>query len=265
MNDLVIRGYDMYASSVNQTKVRSLLAPVGAVFNLIYNDIAASSSPEEALSTDNLWRELYAKDGSHPSISGSYLAACVLYATITNESPVGLVGVTGPTAAKATALQQMAHEAVFVNASVASNFKEVEGSYSPSDPDVQGLVAEIHDGFVMWPVGIRTPLRRKGKQLQMFFHGDRYVGSFSNGVISWSDGDVWRRIAAGGEAVDFAHFVNKKIRLARRQEIRHTEPTAQVYNVRGSGSQARTSPKRIVHINPRAQHMHPSVGKGKRS
>jgi hypothetical protein len=34
--------------------------------------------------------KLYAKDGSHPSRGGTYLAACVFYATLTGKSPVGL-------------------------------------------------------------------------------------------------------------------------------------------------------------------------------
>lgn len=33
--------------------------------------------------------ELYAGDGSHPSPAGSYLAACVIYATLSGTSPVG--------------------------------------------------------------------------------------------------------------------------------------------------------------------------------
>lgn len=35
---------------------------------------------------------LFASDGSHPSAAGSYLAACVFFATITGKSPVGLPG-----------------------------------------------------------------------------------------------------------------------------------------------------------------------------
>ncbi len=34
--------------------------------------------------------ELYIEDGSHPSPAGTYLAACVFYATIIGRSPVGL-------------------------------------------------------------------------------------------------------------------------------------------------------------------------------
>jgi hypothetical protein len=36
--------------------------------------------------------ELYFPDGSHPSPAGSYLAACVLYATLFHQNPVGLPG-----------------------------------------------------------------------------------------------------------------------------------------------------------------------------
>lgn len=32
---------------------------------------------------------LYTRDGSHPNAAGSYLAACVIYAMLTGESPVG--------------------------------------------------------------------------------------------------------------------------------------------------------------------------------
>ena len=34
--------------------------------------------------------QLWQEDGSHPSEQGTYLAACVFYVTLFNESPVGL-------------------------------------------------------------------------------------------------------------------------------------------------------------------------------
>ncbi len=49
------------------------LAPVGSAF-------------ERALANDPDLR-LWGPDGSHPTLAGSFLAACVLYATITNEDP----------------------------------------------------------------------------------------------------------------------------------------------------------------------------------
>src|SRR6267378_2274349 len=33
---------------------------------------------------------LYDKDGSHPSLAGSYLAACVFFCVLYNENPVGI-------------------------------------------------------------------------------------------------------------------------------------------------------------------------------
>lgn len=35
---------------------------------------------------------LHSPDGSHPNVKGTYLAACVIYATLTGRSPVGLPG-----------------------------------------------------------------------------------------------------------------------------------------------------------------------------
>ena len=49
---------------------------------------------------------LWEGDGSHPSAEGTYLAACVFYATIFHQSPVGLSdhdGLSGADAAQAQA------------------------------------------------------------------------------------------------------------------------------------------------------------------
>jgi prepilin-type N-terminal cleavage/methylation domain-containing protein/prepilin-type processing-associated H-X9-DG protein len=65
--------------------------------------------------------ELHTSDDSHPTPMGSYLAACVFYATLFNESPVGLPGrLTGPNGgvlvdispAQAAMLQKIAWETV---------------------------------------------------------------------------------------------------------------------------------------------------------
>jgi hypothetical protein len=44
---------------------------------------------QQALAADFKF-SLYAPDGSHPSPEGSYLAACVFYATLLGKSPEGL-------------------------------------------------------------------------------------------------------------------------------------------------------------------------------
>lgn len=55
--------------------------------------------------------DLYSSDGSHPSYAGSYLAACVFYATIFDESPVGLTFIGSLSSANAEYLQEKAFEA----------------------------------------------------------------------------------------------------------------------------------------------------------
>ena len=55
---------------------------------------------------------LYAPDKRHPSLAGTYLASCVVFAALTGRSPVGtsyLAGVDAPTAAF---LQTVAWETV---------------------------------------------------------------------------------------------------------------------------------------------------------
>ena len=52
--------------------------------------------------------ELYSADESHPSINGSYLAACVHYASMFRESPVGASFISTVTAIDAATLQEAA-------------------------------------------------------------------------------------------------------------------------------------------------------------
>jgi hypothetical protein len=51
---------------------------------------------------------LYKKDIKHPSIAGTYLAACMFYAAFYQQSPVGLAYTAGLTPEQATILQQVA-------------------------------------------------------------------------------------------------------------------------------------------------------------
>jgi hypothetical protein len=77
---------------------RALLAPVGDAWQ------AASGEKRSSL---------YEKDGRHPSAAGSYLAACVFYATINGADPAGLPGrIAGLSDAAARALQAAAQQAV---------------------------------------------------------------------------------------------------------------------------------------------------------
>jgi len=56
---------------------------------------------------------IFAADGSHPSVHGTYLSACVFYAALAGKSPKGLgYRPAALSQAEADALQQLAHDAV---------------------------------------------------------------------------------------------------------------------------------------------------------
>jgi hypothetical protein len=58
---------------------------------------------------------LWQADGSHPSKRGSYLTACIVYATLFRESPVGLPPSNGLSFESARGLQQLAQETVLTD------------------------------------------------------------------------------------------------------------------------------------------------------
>ncbi|MCS7073230.1 MAG: PKD domain-containing protein [Bacteroidia bacterium] len=57
--------------------------------------------------------ELYSPDESHPSLLGSYLAACVFYASLYHKSPIGLSAPSGISVSDRNYLQGIAHHVVF--------------------------------------------------------------------------------------------------------------------------------------------------------
>lgn len=88
-----------------------------AAYNGIALELAAPVAPvgmawQTAL-TLNFAADLWADDHSHPTYEGSYLAACVLYAVIFDESPVGLTFIGNLRAEQAIFLQYAADWTVF--------------------------------------------------------------------------------------------------------------------------------------------------------
>jgi len=58
------------------------------------------------------WSDLWQADGIHPTVKGTYLAACVFYAAIFLQSPVGLAYHAGLWAHEAARLQEIAADVV---------------------------------------------------------------------------------------------------------------------------------------------------------
>ena len=95
MNARLRQSYIEMASDNNAT-----VAPCGAAWH--------------QMSVDNstFWSGLYAGDGSHPSAWGTYLNACVFYATIFRKSPVGIPFYSSIGQQDAEDLQQLAENIV---------------------------------------------------------------------------------------------------------------------------------------------------------
>lgn len=118
MNDLLLQGYLAYAGDVEAAGRRVTVAPVGLAFAEIYDvDVAAGRDP---LGADGLFAALYSPDGSHPSPTGTTLAAWTLVAALNGREVAGV-----PLASDAVdadllmVLQTAADDAVFGEAAVA--------------------------------------------------------------------------------------------------------------------------------------------------
>jgi len=71
-------GYRALAQAAREAGAEAVIAPVELAFAEVHAEDGAVGDPLEASS---LFSRLYASDGSHPSLLGSYLAACVFAAT----------------------------------------------------------------------------------------------------------------------------------------------------------------------------------------
>lgn len=99
VNDQTRFRQDMSVSSYYQKHAKAIdarVSPVGRAWERALRDATVT---------------LHASDGSHPNAHGTYLAACVFYATLTEESPVGLgTGGLSVSSQDAARLQQIAWE-----------------------------------------------------------------------------------------------------------------------------------------------------------
>merc|ERR1719277_229554 len=110
MNEAVRRGYEHYASLITRPDRRPVVAPVGNAFGLVYDDVVRAG--ENPAAPTSLFHRLYDPDGTHPSPLGTYLAACVLHASITGQTPRGLPSASGISEAEASILRSTAAKVV---------------------------------------------------------------------------------------------------------------------------------------------------------
>ncbi|MGV6861053.1 MAG: DUF4886 domain-containing protein [Putridiphycobacter sp.] len=108
MNNRLYNSY-AYMANINSGK----LSPIGIGFRHVYDD----------LSTPIAHTALYASDGSHPSIYGSYLAACIFYNMIFESSAIGNTYIpNGISLPEAQYLQDVAYHVTYDVDSISTDF-----------------------------------------------------------------------------------------------------------------------------------------------
>ena len=110
MQTKLTAGYEKLQNAMSTLERPVRIAPAGLAFEHIFKSIPGNASED---GTD--FSRLYEEDGTHPSLEGSYLVACVVYATMTGHDPRSLATRVGPpeiALARRQTLQQVAYETV---------------------------------------------------------------------------------------------------------------------------------------------------------
>jgi hypothetical protein len=130
-------GYREFQKAANDP--RSFVAPAGIAYQLIYDDTILAGGTE----TSSPFSNLYSGDGSHPSLQGSYLSACVIYAAYTGLSVTELEWAPeGIGAERRDYLQGKADEAVFRDATFYPHRWDVLDLVGPPDmPEYEPITA----------------------------------------------------------------------------------------------------------------------------
>ena len=104
-------GYIDYRDNTSNALKAVWIAPVGLAYEHIYDNILLSGG--NPLDSSSVFWNLYSSDGAHPSLTGSYLTACVMYATIYGNTTVGNSDSVSIDSATKLQLQQAADATVF--------------------------------------------------------------------------------------------------------------------------------------------------------
>ena len=135
--------------------------------------------------------QLYSSDGSHPSVAGTYLVACVFYSTLFQESPLGLSYIATLPAADAAVLQQAAAQTVLDSLSTwrldtpaSFNANPISGALQSCNEQVAdySVVPKISGSTFEWAVTGGTIVNGQGtNSITVLWHGT------DNGTVQVSE------------------------------------------------------------------------------
>jgi hypothetical protein len=147
-------GYLAYAEACASEERPVWVAPVGPAFAVIHDQIVADGG--DPTQSGSLFYQLYSGDGSHPSPTGTQLAAYVFFAAVTGETPVGLEPPDGFDAEIIATLQEAAATAVFSTADVFNFPWETDGSSEPDSGSEADTGSEPDGDADGGPEGVDT-------------------------------------------------------------------------------------------------------------
>jgi hypothetical protein len=111
MQDRLTEGTLAYAQAWSSDDRPVFVVPAGLGYQRIHDGLVSAGA--DPLADDSDFARLFFEDGGHPSESGTYLAACILYASWTGRTPVGLEPPDIVPAQEIELVQQTAHDVVF--------------------------------------------------------------------------------------------------------------------------------------------------------
>jgi hypothetical protein len=111
MQSLLATGYRQMAHAIAVAGHAVKIAPAGVAFQSIYQrEVTLGHDP---LASGSLFMQLYGPDFIHPAVPGTYVAACVVTATLYGVDPTSFTGnVAGIDPATVLVLQMAARDAV---------------------------------------------------------------------------------------------------------------------------------------------------------
>tara|TARA_B100001027_G_scaffold216375_1_gene192538 strand:- start:543 stop:4586 length:4044 start_codon:yes stop_codon:yes gene_type:complete len=140
MQERLRQGYVDYHNNMTTPTRNVWIAPVGLGFANVYQSVLDSGAIPELPGTS--FYDLYDNNGINPSLSGSYLAACIIYASMTGNFTVETNDSIALPAADKLALQQAADDTVFNQTSNISYPWE-----QSSGPSLQNQARNIPPGW----------------------------------------------------------------------------------------------------------------------
>ena len=83
MQQRLLDGYLAYAEAASSDGRQTWIAPAGLAFARVHDELVAAG--EDPTAAGSVFHGLYSNDGSHPSVTGSYLAALTIAAAVTGR------------------------------------------------------------------------------------------------------------------------------------------------------------------------------------